>query len=540
MDCAAVKPRMEALVNGSLPPSEREPAEQHIAMCEGCRLELELVRAIGSQEKAPAVGKDDWTLDRIFGAEGPQGKGGEPAAAGAPAESPFKPEPLAPPRNEDGSAAHVESIADPSPFASAMRPASPPSTPSPASAAEPSSPASMGESTTDPAPAKPKRSAPSWDFEPADAKASVKVPEESLFFATEALGRRKEPEVQRGSNLRVLLWGAGGLIGAILLAFSSWFVLHMSSAEDGGQKNEPEFNLEEPENPGTTQPPAGGETEPTPTADEPDQTAQSTTPAPAPDVAPSTGTNLNPSPSTTSTSPPPVTRSSTSGPSFMPPPSSGSTQRVVAPKPPSVTGSQGAPPPRTGGTPAQRVVPQPVKPAPRSTTQAPDYGEDQHIFGITPSPPRALETNDDDLGPPPVSASRTAPTRTTQKAPPPEPVKPAQETPPPAPAPPDTPIQRLHLATVAAEERGDLVDLRRLRSAWKEYMSKVVGPDRARAKREYADCLWAIQSLTGKRGDQKDTLAAYRDYLLSAPAGGADNRSASRLRQLEEAFTEKR
>jgi len=529
MDCAAVKPRMEALVNGSLPPSEREPAEQHIAMCEGCRLELELVRAIGSQEKAPAVGKDDWTLDRIFGAEGSQ------PPSNTPAESPFRTEPLAPPRNEDGSDAQVESIADPSPFASAMRPASPP-------AAEPSSPASMDPSRPDPPPAKPKRSAPSWDFEPADANANVKVPEESLFFATEALGRRKEPEAHRGSNLRVLLWGAGGLIGAILLAFSSWFVLHMSSAEDAGQKDEPEFNLEEPENPGTTQPPAGGETEPTPTADEPDQTAQSTTPspAPAPDVAPSTGTNLNPSPSTTSTSPPPVTRSSTSGPSFMPPPSSGSTQRVVAPKPPSVTGSQGAPPPRTGGTPAQRVVPQPVKPAPRSTTQAPDYGEDQHIFGITPSPPRALETNDDDLGPPPVSASRTAPTRTTQKAPPPEPVKPAQETPPPAPAPPDTPIQRLHLATVAAEERGDLVDLRRLRSAWKEYMSKVVGPDRARAKREYADCLWAIQSLTGKRGDQKDTLAAYRDYLLSAPAGGADNRSASRLRQLEEAFTEKR
>jgi hypothetical protein len=116
-------------------------------------------------------------------------------------------------------------------------------------------------------------------------------------------------------------------------------------------------------------------------------------------------------------------------------------------------------------------------------------------------------------------------------------VKPA-ETPPPAPA-PDTPIQRLHLATVAAGERGDLADLRRLRAAWKEFMTRVVGPDRSRARREYADCLWAIQSLTGKRGDQKDTLAAYREYLLTSPAGGADNRSASRLRQLEEAFTEK-
>jgi hypothetical protein len=67
-----------------------------------------------------------------------------------------------------------------------------------------------------------------------------------------------------------------------------------------------------------------------------------------------------------------------------------------------------------------------------------------------------------------------------------------------------------------------------------------VGPDRARARREYADCLWAIQSLTGKRSDQKDALAAYREFLLSAPAGGADSRSVSRLRQLEDAISERR
>ena len=81
MDCAAVKPRMEALVSGSLPESERTMAEQHIAICEGCRLELELVRAIGSQEKQPAGtgSKDDWTLDRIFG-----GSGGSEAASPSP------------------------------------------------------------------------------------------------------------------------------------------------------------------------------------------------------------------------------------------------------------------------------------------------------------------------------------------------------------------------------------------------------------------------------------------------------------------------
>jgi hypothetical protein len=94
---------------------------------------------------------------------------------------------------------------------------------------------------------------------------------------------------------------------------------------------------------------------------------------------------------------------------------------------------------------------------------------------------------------------------------------------------------------VEAEERGELAALRRLRGSWKSFMSKMgVGPQRARAKREYADCLWAIQSLTGSRADQKSALAAYREYLLGAPAGGADSRSVSRLRQLEDALSEKR
>jgi len=67
-----------------------------------------------------------------------------------------------------------------------------------------------------------------------------------------------------------------------------------------------------------------------------------------------------------------------------------------------------------------------------------------------------------------------------------------------------------------------------------------VGPDRSRAKREYADCLWGIQSLTGKLQDQKEALQAYRDFLLSAPAGGSDYRSVSRLRELEDALSERR
>ena len=550
MDCAAVKPRMEALVNGTLPASEREPAEQHIAMCEGCRLELELVRAIGSQEKAPAVGKDDWTLDRIFGAHGEPGRGGEPPAPPAAAPSstasnlPASPFPLEPPGSaSEAETAMPESIADPTPFASAMRPTTPPSAPSAPDAGSSSSGGSMGESNADPAPARPKRAAPSWDFEPADASTEAKVSEESLFFATEALTRRKEPEAHKGSNFRVLLWGAGGLIGAILLAFSSWFVLHMSSPDGAGTKDEPDFNLEDPEDPGK-KPPADG-AQPSQPSEEPDQTAQGAPPTGTPEVSPpqpsvSSGTAVSPATPATRQNPP-VTRSSTSGMPFPNPPATDQSPGITT-TPRTSTGSQ-----RSSGSPSQhgsdagsrRTIAGAVKPFPRPTTQAPDYGEETHIFGITPSPSQR-ETNDEDLAPPPSQAPSA-----TRKTSPPEPVRPAEDKPagdnPPAPAPPpDTPIQRLHMATVGAEGRGDLADLRRLRSAWKEYVSKVVGPDRSRAKREYADCLWAIQGITGKRGDQKDTLAAYRDYLLSAPAGGADNRSASRLRQLEEAFTEKR
>src|SRR5438128_1256021 len=83
------------------------------------------------------------------------------------------------------------------------------------------------------------------------------------------------------------------------------------------------------------------------------------------------------------------------------------------------------------------------------------------------------------------------------------------ETQPPAQSEVTTPIERLHRATVAAAERGDLDELRRLRATWKSFMGKIIGPDRARAKREYADCLWSIQDATGRGADERDALAAY-------------------------------
>lgn len=81
--------------------------------------------------------------------------------------------------------------------------------------------------------------------------------------------------------------------------------------------------------------------------------------------------------------------------------------------------------------------------------------------------------------------------------------------------------------------------LRKLKDAWRGLVRTSIGPDRARAKRELGDCLWAIQTLTAKASDQKDALVAYRDYVLNAPAGGADARTVARMRQLEDALADK-
>jgi hypothetical protein len=101
-----------------------------------------------------------------------------------------------------------------------------------------------------------------------------------------------------------------------------------------------------------------------------------------------------------------------------------------------------------------------------------------------------------------------------------------------------SPIDRLHLATTKATADRDLTALRQLKTAWKSLLRTTVGRDRSRTKREYADCLWDIQGITGRDSDRLESLNAYRDYLLSAPAGGTDTRSAERLRELEDALHE--
>jgi len=509
MDCAAVKPRMEALVSGTLPESERTLAEQHIAMCEGCRLELELVRAIGSQEKPASGSKADWTLDRIFGSEG-----------GAPVTE-----------NRDAIAPLPSEEAPSSPFASSD--SEPPAQPHPA----------LASSEDDEDSEKPhngrKAVEATWSFEPADAAAAVKPPEESLFFATEALNRNRESE-RRPSNARVLLWGLGGVVGVGLLVFSAWFVLHLTPADEpmrvrpapmtGGTdgttdapENTPPDMMEAPDD-GSIQHESG---------EAPDNSAQAK-PAGTPRVTASTTPQPMPLPTsaTVGVDPvPPATKHVTTGTSTQAPSKAKAQTGTAADPFARGTSSKG----QAGPTLAPGDA-RPTKTGPRVDAMGDPIPDDTDDSTPTPTSSNDFTVRSGHTTTPPRTAGRGS-TMWQNHTPAPKPV---EEAPPTAEPAADSPIDRMHVATVAAQEKGDVLGLRRLRTSWKAMIPKLVGPDRSRAKREYADCLWAIQIITGRSQDQKDTLAAYREYLLGAPAGGADSRSVSRLRQLEDALTERR
>ena len=506
MDCAAVKPRMEALVSGSLPPDEKTMAEQHIAMCEGCRLELELVRAIGSQEKPPAEAgsKDDWTLNRIFGSEGGAAGAATPSASEAPE----------PASAEAASEAKSDSIFGPPDPPASMHPALVPDT----GESEP-------EDSEAPSGRKPVEA--TWSFEPAEAASDVKPPEESLFFAAEALNRKAGgADAKKGSGARVILWSVGGLVGLGLLAFSAWFVLHMgpSSAADTSRLHA----APAPSGNGAPSTPAAPTTEPdvVPTPSPADGTIQDQGGQPPNDEVQTPAPDAAPQVSASTTPPEPMPLATTPAPKK--PATTSTTTTSPAPHPSQVTLGPKTP---SRGSQVPQTHPAPIPESSHSDAIDESDPEDSGSADATPTVTSPDVTSEPSTQPLRGSAmwSSRAP-----KAPPPA------EAPAPAPPPadPSSPIERLHLATVAAQERDDLDALRRLKSSWKSFMGKIVGPDRARAKREYADCLWAIQNVTGRRADQKETLAAYRDYLLGAPAGGADSRTVMRLRQLEDAMAE--
>lgn len=536
MDCAAVKPVMEALVSGTLSSAERESAEQHIAACEGCRLELELVRAVGSQEKSAHTGETDWTIDRIFGS----GKSpGNPAPA--PEESPQKG-----PSTEDRPISDVEMALSGQPSPAEPAPSPPPperrtvEASGPAGAEVPGAPPESSDESAE--------VLASWDFEPADAKPEITPPEKSLFFAEEALARRKESARKKHSKFRVLLWGTGGTIAAALLGLFSWVALHVTSGPK--DRDQPLHPPPRAEAPAQVVAPEETPSEP-PSAVEPSSASpapsQSSEPRPAEPGSPSPpGSTVEDSPARESK----LTASATSQPAPLP----------EARRAPGSPATRSAPlTPRTAPAPKQTTPERPVRSG--RITVVEETAEGLHARSATP--PEASDRGDEsppsarprasEAGPAPVteeerqspawSAPRAGGSTTASRpetgsprvsaAP-----EPAAESPPEPPK-VSTPLDRLHLATLSSEEEGDLAGLRKLRSTWKGFIGKTVGPDRARAKRELADCLWAIQALTGKRSDQKGALAAYREYLLSAPAGGADARTVSRLRQLEDALTEK-
>ncbi|HKQ20050.1 MAG TPA: hypothetical protein VJW75_09925, partial [Candidatus Eisenbacteria bacterium] len=356
-----------------------------------------------------------------------------------------------------------------------------------------------------------------------DAKPEAALPEGSLFFAEETLARQGQARKGQSSAKRVLIWGAGAVVGIGLLALSLWIGLFAKQGE-----RDSTVPLAGTASPGTQDSPTPSDS----TAAATDGVGEVAPPTETPEVL------TQPADEVVAKPPAPLGARALSGTGLPPiPATTKSASTSVAPR-------------STTGSPA----PKSQQSAPSGTASvAPKQGSPKTASGTAPRQPAPADTIDPEQAllraPPPYQEQDipfTAPkTTTTTKKPAPsgtsptvsKPVEPA-----PDPAPPvdavQRPIDRLHLATVAAEQADDLVTLRKLRDTWKGLVRTSVGPDRARAKRELADCYWAIQTLTGRTSDKKDALAAYREYLLNAPAGGADPRTVARMRQLEDALAE--
>lgn len=598
MDCADAKLRMEPCASGALVPEELALFEEHIASCEGCRLELELVRAMGKNGEATADPKgDDWTLDRIFGAEASKGPapppaesaplpiapitaGADPAAdppaaattdppvfaAGLPASDPL---PAAPPVEPDphDTSMMFETTPNPmppeAPADSASSPFGEPATPAvPAASAErpaesPIAVAAMSAEALNPARSAntppPSEMTNAWDFEPADAKPDATLPEGSLFFAEETLARKGDARKAQNTVKRMVLWGAGAVVGLALLGVSLWLVLS-AREQDADRKAAASRAVVPPAGAGAATPDSGavpavdGGASDTPAAGAPEVVTQ-----PADEVVanPPAGTPRTSGPAPvlgaralTGSGVPPISTPTRSGSQQVAPRSTSGTPAATAgkgdPKKPGPTTASGA---TKGGTTASE------NPAAKGSANAPTRPPESHVPPTEDLDPEQLELR----APPPVSSTpeqnvpfaggvksgtATAPARgTVVVSPPPATTSESSSAAPPADQ-VQRPIDRLHLATVTAEQGSDLVALRKLRDTWKGLVRTSVGPDRARAKRELADCLWAVQSLTGRNSDKKNALAAYREYLLNAPAGGADPRTVARMRQLEDALAE--
>jgi len=533
MTCSEAKLKLEPCASGTLPAEEKIALEEHLATCEGCRLELELTRAVlgspafdGVEEPAP----------------------NNPEHAPVSADTPVVPNSFEPP-----TAAEIDAEIS---FADLSLDESP----KPADPATPGPGAPEKEPVASAAAAGGKKGGDGdalWDFEPVDAHRDVGPPQGSLSFANEALTRKHEEEKKRKATmLRLALWGGGIFGGVLLLGISVWIAL---AFRQGNQNDDTQPSKgSNPAPAGVTQTPAPGAVPtPTPSADSSAAapTGAATTPAPTPDATAPVAQATVPAPAT---APDHVVQMPSTPDAQAPVTTKKPTPKPAAPKPAVKPAPKPAPRDTHAdddkdGTPgwspsdlqpapsATKPVPKTpdASPAPNATT--PSVGQAENPPPVTPQPnpggtpnPQTAPTPGASVPPP-----ATAPTAPSQTAPAPSNPAPAPAGDATAPAPGVTkPIDRLHLATVTATENQDLVTLRKLKESWKTLLKSVAGPDRSRTKREMADCLWAIQELSSRVSDRKEALAAYRDYVLTAPAGGVDSRSLSRMRYLEESLGE--
>jgi hypothetical protein len=581
MDCAEAKLRIESYVTGTLPGDEKGALESHLEACAECRLDTELTRAAHSNPSAPAVpapapppepapaasSTSNWTIDSIFGAPAP---GKQPAASAPPAhevvepsrapESAPAPEPPAEPAPEFGvPAAFATTSAQEDSFENVLA-----DDPAPSHASEPEPEVELPTALDGPPPS-PLRAGASrngddetedpgessdragWDFEPADQKDGMMPPEGSLFFAEEALGRSKKKA--KGSFVKVAFWILGGIVGLGLLGVSVWIALAMRGESPEQARQDP---AHESTPPGQTAPPAvtpAGATAPTaelgaaqdpstPHEGAPHKETSETAPAAdataeAPTRAHEEGHRSGSAPPKTSI-PPKAANPTKSAQSL----AAERTARELAALP----------------TPWRNPPPRPAPRKPVPVDDADDFAppaEKPRVHVVKPPVPVPAKQVETSKAPAALDSSAMVAIERTLASPPTETPAPSTETttPPaaettapqktaPAPETLQRPLDRLHLATLEAEQGADVPALRKLRDTWRGLARTSVGPDRARAKRELADCLWAIQTMTSRTSDQKAALAAYRDYVLNAPAGGADPRTVARMRQLEDALSE--
>ena len=563
MICAEAKLKLEPCVSGTLSPEDRIALEEHLAICEGCRLELELTRAVMG---APP----------FEGADEPPASVPEP-----PAWAPEAP----PPVPEQTQARAATSLFDEISFADL-------GSESPAPGSGPGAPPAAGGNApgpgeTDPfanfttKPDEPAEASPAtWDFEPAEVPRDSSPPEGSLSFANEALKRKRAAEEkQKAMLVRLALWGGGIGCGLVLLGVSVWIALAFRQDKspdfppNGGTPSvapQPGTATQAPAQPTTTSGASDGGAAPPPATTQP-TTAPTTQPTTAPTTQP---TASAPTPGSEAPgSSVPTILDATPGvapPPGPPPPDAGAStksgSRVATGKP--KPGSRAAAKPaagltaRKGGSagddeefPWKPVDDAPVaRPASRRTgsqhapSAAPGYaapdagaprvGEPEAAPPPPPTPVNPPEATSPEQGTVP---SEGAPAPSTGAAAPANPSpQPAGEPALKAPEPASTkPIDRLHVATETAAKNVDLVALRKLKSSWKSLVGSTAGPDRTRAKLEYADCLWSIQEISGRNSDRREALTAYRDYVLYAPAGGTNSRTVGRMRFLEDILTDK-